>query len=237
MIGKSEILEFLRKDEINNINMINFIESYPISEALKVGESMLVKGTSDRHWIYISSKSKEELKILKDKLNASDKNFAIIEDWMLPTLTEGNKIKWKLSTMRLILPYKTLITEPKENASPLTTKDAKFIYDNAEYKEFLSIEYIKERIENGISSCIRYENTPIAWGITQDDGALGFLHVLPEQRRRGLAKEVTKDLINKIRSYGKIPFVHIEEKNEKSMNLALSLGFKKDKTVNWFELE
>jgi len=36
---------------------------------------------------------------------------------------------------------------------------------------------------------------------------------------------------------GKLPFVHIEEKNEKSMKSAVSLGFKKDRVVNWFEIE
>lgn len=45
------------------------------------------------------------------------------------------------------------------------------------------------------------------------------------------------NLINKVREENKIPFVLIEEKNEKSMGLALSLGFKKDKVVSWFEIE
>ena len=121
--------------------------------------------------------------------------------------------------------------------SELVINDARFIYENSEYKDVISIEYIIDRITNGLSSCIRYMDKPIAWGITQDDGAIGFLHVLPEYRRMGYAWDVMVDLIKKVRNENKIPFVHIEEENEKSMRLAAGLGFKKDKVVCWFEVE
>ena len=74
-------------------------------------------------------------------------------------------------------------------------------------------------------------------GITQDDGAIGFLHVLPEYRLRGYARDIIIDLSKKVRKQGKLPFAHIEEKNEKSMKLVVSLGFKKDRVVNWIEIE
>jgi predicted GNAT family acetyltransferase len=86
-------------------------------------------------------------------------------------------------------------------------------------------------------SCVRIMNKPVAWGITQDDGAIGFLHVLPEYRKSGYGRDITVDLINKVRNKGQIPFVHIEEKNEKSMRLAMSLGFTKNKMVNWLEID
>lgn len=54
--------------------------SYPIHYIGKVGNSVIVKGKSDRNWVYISSKSEEELKIIKSGLNNEDRNFAIIEE-------------------------------------------------------------------------------------------------------------------------------------------------------------
>ena len=237
MNQKNEIIEFLIKDEISNINIINFIESYPIHYIGKVGNTVIVKGTSDRNWIYISSKCVEELKMIKSRLDYEDKNFAIIEDWMIPILTKGTKIKWKLSTMKLVLSNEISIAGPKYNISKLTVNDTEFIYENSAYKDFISIKYVAERIANGVSSCIRYMDKLIAWGITQDDGAIGFLHVLPEYRKMGYARDVMLDLINKVRDENKIPFAHIEEGNDKSMNLAIGLGFKKDKMVNWFEIE
>ena len=234
---KNKIIEVLMKNEINNINVINFIENYDIQYTEQIGDSVIVKGTSDRNWIYISSKSEEELKILKNRLDCKDKNFVIIEEWMIPILTRGNKVKWKLSTMRLMLFNETSIAESKRSVSELTINDSEFIYENSAYKDFISIQYINERITNGVSSCIYYLDKPIAWGITQDDGAIGFLHVLPEHRKMGYARAVMIDLIKKVRDENKIPFVHIEEKNEKSMRLAMGLGFKKDKVVSWFEIE
>lgn len=234
---KNEIVKFLTKNKSSNINIINFIENYPIKYIKQIGDSVIVKGKSDRNWIYISSKSEEELKIIKGKLNYNDRYFAVIEEWMIPILTKSNKIKWTLATTQLILFNEISIAKPKHSMSELTIYDAKFIYDNSEYKDIISIKYIVERIINGVSSCMRYMNKPIAWGITQDDGAIGFLHVLPEYRMMGYARDVMIYLIQKVRNENKIPFVYIEEKNEKSMRLAMGLGFKKDKVVSWFEIE
>jgi len=225
------------KNQISNINIINFIENYPIHYVEKIGDSVLVKGISDRNWIYISSKSEEELKIIKSRLDNKDKNFAIIEDWMIPILSKEHKIKWKLVTMRLILLGGTSKVELTHSVEELTVNDAEIIYENSDYKDFISIKYIIERITNGASSCVRYRDKLIAWGITQDDGAIGFLHVLPDYRKRGYAKDVMLNLIKKAHHNNRIPFVHIDEQNEKSMRLAIELGFKKDRVVSWFEIE
>jgi 6-phospho-beta-glucosidase len=50
-------------------------------------------------------------------------------------------------------------------------------------------------------------------------------------------RDITADITRRVRAEGKIPFVHIEEDNEKSMNLAAGLGFKKDRVVSWLEIE
>lgn len=237
MDEKKEILGYLKKNEACNANIINFIENYPIYYIEREGNSVIAKGISDRPWVYISSTSSEELRVIKNKLSSDDRNFAIVEDWMIPILSEGNKVKWKLSTMRLFFPGFVPVKNPVHNTAQLNIEDASFIYDNSDYKEYLSIEYIIERIANGISSCIRESNKLTAWAVTQDDGAIGFLHVLPEYRNKGYARDITMDIIHKLRAKNKLPFVHIEENNNKSMSLAISLGFVKDRIVNWFEIE
>lgn len=64
----NEILCHLKIDEIRNVSMMNFINNYPTYYTDKVGNSFIVKGKSDRDWIYISSESREELQTLKEKL-------------------------------------------------------------------------------------------------------------------------------------------------------------------------
>jgi len=233
----NEVIDFLVNDEMSNINIINFIESYPSHHVEKIGDSILLRGTSDKDWVYISSKSEEDLKTIKNRLKGNDKNFAAIEEWMIPIITKDKKIIWKLSAVKLILVDESFEFDSKYTLTELTRNDADFIYENSDYKNVISIEYIIDRIIKGESSCIRYKGKPAAWAITQDDGAIGFLHVLPEFRRMGYGREVTMDLIKKVQKKNKIPFVHIEEKNEKSMSLAMNLGFMKDKVVSWFEIE
>ncbi|WP_446896953.1 GNAT family N-acetyltransferase [Clostridium sp. LBM24168] len=232
----NEILDYLRKDPVKNINMISFIENYPVYYADKIGYSVIVKGKSDRNWIYISSKSSWELKNIREKLDSNDRYFAVIEDWMLPILCTGKKIKWKLSTTRLFLPKNVIIPDNEYDTSNLKEKDACFMYINSEYKEYISVAYIKERIKRGLSSCMYNSRNLFAWGATQDDGAIGFLHVLPEYRSKGYGKCIVIDLVNKVRDQGKIPFAHIKENNINSMQLALNLGFVRDRVVNWVEI-
>ncbi len=77
---------------------------------------------------------------------------------------------------------------------------------------------------NGLNSCVRVSDKLVAWAITQDDGAIGFLHVLPEYCKKGYSRCVALDLTSKIGGINKIPFVHIEESNEESMQVAMGCG-------------
>ena len=77
----------------------------------------------------------------------------------------------------------------------------------------------------------------VAWGLTHDDGALGSLHVLDEYRKKGYGKEILISLIHQNRKLGKTSFAQIEEKNVKAINLAVRLGFLKDRRVSWIKLD
>jgi 8-oxo-dGTP diphosphatase len=81
------------------------------------------------------------------------------------------------------------------------------------------------------------DGRPAAWAGIQDDGAMGFMHVLTEYRRHGYAKEVTIDLIQKYREAGRMPFVHIVRTNQASVALAKSMGFELLKEIYWLEVE
>lgn len=235
-MGKyKDAVALLRKDELKNINFLNFMENNSITSVEIIGESILLRGTSDRDWVYISCNDKNDLKEIIDRLNEKDKCFGAIEDWMLPVITKGKDILWKLSVVQYYLPEEVELPAPKYKTMPLNVDDARTIFENSNYKDFLSVEYIKERIQLGISAGVYEENKLVAWGMTQDDGGMGFLHVLDDYRRKGYGYNVTLSLTNEIRKSNKLPFAYIEEKNVKSINMVLKLGFKKDRLVHWFE--
>jgi 8-oxo-dGTP diphosphatase len=217
---------------------------YPVLRISIAGESVMIKGRSDRDWIYISCANDEEFLALAAELTSDDTCFAIIEDWMLPRLTEGRHELWRLSCLKLYLPDNVNDNDSVNNSADgatgtltvLTPDDAAYIYANYDYAAYTTEAFIAECINKGPSFGIREDGKLVAWIMTQDDGAMGFLTVLPSYRRRGYGDLITSALIRQLRASGKIPFVHIEEQNHKSMNLARKAGFIPDRRVHWFEL-
>ena len=232
-----EIIRFLKKDEIKNCSHIGFIYNYEITSLKKISNSIILKGTSDRPWVYISCKNNEELNLLLNETSTYDKCFAVIEDWMMPAFLERFKLKWKLSVSKYVFENKVESKSLNSIVIPLKTNDAEYIYLNSKYKDYLSVEYIKERIENGICAGIYLENKLAAWAITQDDNAIGFLNVLDEHRGKGFAKQIIDYMISKVREAGLIPFAYIEESNLPAIKLVKKIGFKKNNNVHWFEVE
>jgi GNAT superfamily N-acetyltransferase len=196
-----------------------------------------VRGISDREWLYICCTNEQELNLIKSKLTEQDKNFGAIEEWMIPMLAEGKEIEWELPTIQFYLPEHAEIAKPEIETTSLSIADAKTIYENSEYKDFLNNEYIESRIQNDISVGIYEKKKLVAWVLIQDDGAMGFLHVLPEIRRKGYGLQVTLALIEKVRQACKLPFACIVQNNVKSINLVKKLGFKEDKMKFWFGLK
>ena len=98
-MNQKELVRKLKRDEKKNINVINFIESYPVDRVDQVGDTIRVRGKSDHDWNYISSNSKDEFQSLLGELN-NEKYFAILEDWMVPMVEAEGALDWKLSCIK-----------------------------------------------------------------------------------------------------------------------------------------
>jgi 8-oxo-dGTP diphosphatase len=242
MIGKigtnqlQEAIINLFDDPVRNSSIIGFIKNNPISSLLSEGNSLLVQGTSDREWIYISSNDKEEVQRLLLKLESDDCCFASLEDWMIPEVTRDKDVEWQLTTIRYFLPDEMEIHNNKINIASLNTVDAEYIIENSDYKQFLTVEYLKQRIKESFTAAIKEKNKLIAWALTHDDGAIGALYVLDRFRNSGYASEIIRNLSYKIRETGSIPIAQIEEKNIPAAKLFEKLGFIKDRRVIWLKL-
>lgn len=236
MLNREKVIRFLEKEKLKNINIINFLENNEFIDAFQVGNSILAKAKSDNIWIYFSISAKEEFLQLLELLSEEDKYFATVEEWMIPYLTKTNLIEWDLKTWQFYLPDEINLPIPCAEFRELQISDAEFVYKNSDYKEFLSIDYIQERIEKGISSGLIINDQLTAWAITQDDGAIGFLHVVDKHRRNGFAYQIMLDMIRKLKRAGKIPITYIEDGNNKSVQLMKKIGFIEDKQLIWLKL-
>jgi RimJ/RimL family protein N-acetyltransferase len=227
----------LEENRINNISIINFIKNNRILSIDLIGNSVLARGISDRRWVYISCPDKTELNLLKTHLKSDDNNFAAINGWMVPVLTQGKEIVWDLSAVQYYLPDNVQLSLPLEKAVPLTEKDVQTVFINSEYREYISPEYVLQRIEKGMSAGIYEDNKLVSWAMTQDDGAIGFLHTLDDYRQRGYGLSVTLSIIERQKKLGELSFAYVLESNKRSIGLLQKLGFKKNKIVHWFEIE
>lgn len=240
MNSANEILELLNRDKLKNINLINFINNYGVDDIRNNGNTYIVKGTSDKQWVYVfyeKEPNEIEFKNLIDNLKTGEEYFAVLEDWMVDIVKKTHKVIWHLSSLQLYFPDDIQTKEVKHIIKDLSVRDAKYIYEHSDYKKYISLDYIVDRIKRGIALGLYDRGGLIAWILTHDDGAMGFLNVLPEFRRKGYGTEITTALIKRIREKGGIPFVHIEKENVKPLNLALKMGFKIHKNVNWVRIQ
>lgn len=235
MVNKT--LGKLEEDKNRNISIINFIKNYVIHTIDTFGASVLIRGRSDEDWIYISSKSEEEFQQLIQGLDKEDKCFAVLEDWMVSYIVKDREIQSRLTSVKLIYDFSSPLPAGPSNAVSLSETDASYIYEYSKYKEYISIEYIEERIKHGIALGIFENNILAAWIITHDDGAIGFLNVLEEYRGKGYATDVTMAAISRLLDLGEVPFIHIEEENKASMRLASKAGFRIDRRIHWIKLK
>lgn len=246
MMNKNEIINQLSKNRAKNISMIGVIENYGIENSLIYQDSLLITAATDHLWAYISSSSKKELIELLKKFNYKTNYFASLEDWMIPIISNDKQIEWELKTERLILANKTKINFNVKNKTgkngkqiiikELKSDDADFIFENSHYQDFTSKPYIKERIELDSSAGIFIQGELAGWGLTHDDGAVGFIHVRDDFRKQGYAGLIMEKLIADKRKDNRDVFLNVEMDNLKAKKLFYSLGFEFDRIISWVKL-
>lgn len=96
------------------------------------------------------------------------------------------------------------------------------------------VMYVRERISRLPSAAIRRDGRLVAWGLTHDDGSMGFLHVLEEWRGRGFARSLTTALALRLLRLGLRPFLYVVKDNSASIRLTESMGFTRLGSYGWF---
>lgn len=216
---------------------INFIRSNPTRNIELFDSTLLIRGTSDRDWVYLCSSNPRELARATALLTKEDINFALLEEWMIPIVTKGRDIEWQMTSRRLVLPLTTPLPPQNIATTPLLPEEAQFIHQNWPYANVTTLEYTRARIERGLSAAVRDgQKKPVAWAITHDDGAIGFLYVTDQYRGLGYAQGVTAAIAQELKNQGQIAWVNIEPDNLKSLTLASKLGFVDTGIISWLGL-
>ena len=227
----------LNENPKKHIATLGFFSNYPVLDYFVEGDSALVLGKSDHTWAHLSSSSESELLSLLQKHHHKTKYYYSVDDWMIPIILQFGDEDWRMTTNRFVLDEEVHTDHPKLKIVSIDKSYASFMYNQSDYKEFLSIGYIEERLDNDISAGIFIEDTLVAWGFTHDDGALGFLHVLEDYRKKGYGLEIMLGLIQMRRNENRAVFGNIVPDNHASTALITKLGFKLDCMTSWLKLK
>ena len=231
------LLSVLNSNPTKNIAILGFFSSYPVEEYYIENNSVLILGKSDHLWAHISSSSKIELSSILAKYHMKTKYYFSVEDWMIPLILSHGTEDWIMTTNRFILNESIFTDLPKLDIVKIDKSYSTFMYNNSDYKDYISVEYIEDRLSKDISAGILVNNILVAWGFTHDDGALGFLHVLEDFRNKGYGIDILLGLIQMRKKVKKPIFGNIVPDNVASTNLVTKLGFKLDCKTSWIKLK
>jgi 8-oxo-dGTP diphosphatase len=231
-----DLLRSLGDDEPRHVSLANFIRGNEVLGMARIGGSVHVRGRSDFVWNYFVSDHEDELRRLVEQLGGDDDRFAVVEEWMVPILARGRAIAWTLPMVRFVLPRGVELPALDGEVGRLAPGDAAQIFEHSKYQQYLSVDYTRSCILAGPSVAIRDGERLVAWAMTQDDGAMGFLQVLDDYQRRGYGRRLTIALASELRRLGRLPFAYVAEDNRNSIGLLTSLGFARERKVQWFQL-
>lgn len=233
---QKELLEQLQKNPIQNMPVIGFFENYKVERHTIYNKSMILEGTSDYTWAYLSVPESNDLSILLEKFAFHSLYLANVEEWMIPHLIQSHRIEWKLFTHRYYLPEEVEVSPSEKTFAMLDQSHVGYIHQNSAYKDYTSEQYISERLTRDISAGIWVKDSLAGWGLTHDDGSLGFLNVISEYRGQGIGEAIFRTLIRGKRESNKPVFVNVEPQNKQSINLLEKLGLVFDRPVSWIKL-
>lgn len=232
-----EVRRILETHRKRNLSLLYFMEDNPYSGLWRAGDSVMLRAESNRPWIYISSDSENELQELLVHLKSEDRYFAAIDEWMVPHVAGGRPMKWALQLKQFVLPSRVQLPTISPHIQTLNPDETEYIYENYEYRGYTAPDYLRKRIVRGPTVAVYKEGELVGWAFTHDDGAMGFLQVLPEYRRTGIGSRLVLALSRKVLDRGRIPFAYIETENTPAIRLMQELGFVVQKEVRWFALE
>jgi hypothetical protein len=143
-------------------------------------------------------------------------------------------IQWLTKSSQYHYTGTVVVEEGAYLVEPVSLDWAEEIDSLYEYKSESTLFEIKRAISERPSACIRIDGTLASWVLLHDDYSIGFMYTKPEFRKLGLAKLVSKSIVNACVEKGITPFLQIVHGNSKSEALAEKSGFLKHADVFWF---
>lgn len=223
------IYEFLNKNKVINLNLIGFLENVPDAEVY-VDDEANPTGVVARKGYYSSLYTENDafLNEVLDTLYKEDGfyGFRAVYRPIAEKIRSRFLVNWESLNALYYHPEKEVdLSRIKNPVKSIDIKDAEIINHYYTYKDEVSLDKIKDDIENRPSSAIYVDGDIASWVLIHNDNSMGIMYTKEDHRGKGYAEEVTLDLVNKILKSGHVPFLTIVDGNNMSPGLAKKCGF------------
>jgi hypothetical protein len=233
-----KIIDFLKEDLIQNLNMLGIIKNiFDIEiyvDNVDNPRGVLLK---NGYFNYIYTKEDSFIDDICNNLCEAEGfyGFSGLEENIKIKLAKNFTSHWETPCDLYYLPKENFNPTLRKNiATSVDIKDAETIDFYYDYKSNESLRNIKNDISSRPSSAIYKDGEIASWVIIHNDNSMGIMHTKEEHRGKGYAVDVTIDLCEKILNQGKIPFLQIVQYNSMSPGLAKKCGFVKYGRAIWF---
>lgn len=225
-------LEYLQQNRILNTDMI---------EGIMHGDAEIVSACGDGVLLYhpaaqvsmISAASEKTMRALIGRVKPEASEIVVHQERFLPLVEDAFNLHEATICRQAVYTGSRSLPEADLGLTFRTL--------NAAYLPFLcenytrgSHEYLSERLTAGVMTGAFAGTEIAAFMGMHAEGSMGLLEVLPQYRRRGIAKALEIHYLNKLLERGRIPYGQIIVGNEASVQLHKKLGFTfSNDTVTW----
>lgn len=227
---KNEILKFLKQDYLNNLDLI-----YALEHGAKIkyyNQAGIMLKFED---IYMLAFKDE--KIAEQSLKQIDKcsMLAIHNDKYFNIINQ----KWRLNKEIVayqygyLKKYVRIINNPIVEIKEIGREYFEFIKEN--YSTPIEEAYLLERIDANVFVGAFIEKQIVGFAERHIEGTIGFVEVIKEYRRLGIAQALEQYLMQKLIAENEIIYLQVEVDNYPSMRLHEKLGYERsDDIITWY---
>ena len=227
---KNEILKFLKQDYLNNLDLI-----YALEHGAKIkyyNQAGIMLKFEDIYMLaFKDEKIAEQLLKQIDKCSMlaihNDKYFNIInQQWGLTK----DIVAYQSGYLKK---YVRIINNPIVEIKEIGREYFEFIKEN--YSTPIEEAYLLERIDANVFVGAFIEKQIVGFAGRHIEGTIGFVEVIKEYRRLGIAQALEQYLMQKLIAENEIIYLQVEVDNYPSMRLHEKLGYERsDDIITWY---
>ncbi len=231
ILNRDEVINKLSLGSFIPYNVIGILENQT-SEAY-ASESMDAVWVRNEYFNYVYGEAKPIQTHLM-RLEDDFYGFSGVIDALAQQIYTEHLLHWYEPTNRYVLSDLPQVERCPYEVVSLGMEEAEGIDERYEYRQEGSLKRIRDAIANRPTSAIYQAGELASYVLVHEDNSIGYMYTKPEYRELGLGYWVTIDILKKMKSRGKVPFVEINQRNFKSQGLAKKTHLEKDALTPWF---